>query len=452
MYAKIAKELELRPRPVQVAVVGAGWFGCRVVRELLRIRGLHPRAFVSRTPEKAVAAYREFGIAAGDIAVVHDARELRRVQETDKFLVFSNLDLIRELQHFDLIYEATGNVPGGVKTILNAYEAGLDVVTVNSEMEATVGLHLARLGQARGVGYSNSDGDQPGVLARLIDELTFKGLEPRIVGNCKKFLNLHQTPEDVKAFIPPGIHPYKACLYADGTKQSAELAVLGNAYGYCPVRRGMHGPATSKQDLLTHFSSLIDIAALSRPCIEFTMGTSQAGEGSGVFVVAEARDAQARGDLKWVQQGDGPWYLFCRDYHLAAMEAASTVAEMALYRHPTLVPRGRFVDVIAMAKRDLLPGHRLDGLGGYDCYGLVEKADVAADGRLLPVGLAQFAVARTRIAKDTPITRDMVELDDNLVVRLRQEQDRLPVMRFMDAGSEPRPQPADQASRSDRTK
>jgi len=49
------------------------------------------------------------------------------------------------------------------------------------------------------------------------------------------------------------------------------------------------------------------------------------------------------------------------------------------------------------------------------------------------------AASTARIAKDTPITRDMVDLDDNLVVRLRQEQDRLPTMRFVDAGQRPAP-------------
>jgi hypothetical protein len=49
------------------------------------------------------------------------------------------------------------------------------------------------------------------------------------------------------------------------------------------------------------------------------------------------------------------------------------------------------------------------------------------------------AASTARIAKDTPITRDMVDLDDNLVVRLRQEQDRLPAMCFMDDGQRPAP-------------
>jgi len=45
----------------------------------------------------------------------------------------------------------------------------------------------------------------------------------------------------------------------------------------------------------------------------------------------------------------------------------------------------------------------------------------------LPIGLAEFATVKKKIPKDTPITYDMVELSDNVAVRLRKEQDQLPL-------------------------
>lgn len=46
---------------------------------------------------------------------------------------------------------------------------------------------------------------------------------------------------------------------------------------------------------------------------------------------------------------------------------------------------------------------------------------------ILPLGLAGFATMRTDAAKDAPITYGMVELGDNIAVRLRKEQERMPL-------------------------
>ncbi len=75
-------------------------------------------------------------------------------------------------------------------------------------------------------------------------------------------------------------------------------------------------------------------------------------------------------------------------------------------------------------------GQKLDGIGGYDCYGEVERADITAKERLLPIGLAEFATVKKKIPKDTPLTYDMVELSDNIVMKLKKEQDQLPLPWF----------------------
>jgi predicted homoserine dehydrogenase-like protein len=427
MTKKIARELEARGKPINVAIAGAGWFGSGLAKELFRIPGMEPRALIDRNIDRAVEAYLRIGVDGRDIAVVNEVREMGLAQDAGKYLVFSSFDFIKELRNADLVYEATGDLLGGAQAAVCAFEAGIDFVTVNAEMEATIGLRLANLAKERGIIYSNSDGDQPGVLAGMLDEILFFGFEPRVVGNCKNFLNQYQTPAGVQSVIPKGIDAVKACCYADGSKQSAELATLGNAYGYWPLKQGMYGPITSKQDLISTFDRLVDLDSLDRGHIDFTTGTNLPDQGAAVFIVAYSSDPMVRANMKWVQMGNGPCYLFFRDHHLGAIEAPSTIAEVTLFRQPTLVPEGRYVEVIAVAKRDISPGQELDGIGGYDCYGIVERADTAEKDNRLPIGLAEFATATREIPKDTLITYEMVALRENLVVRLRREQDRLPL-------------------------
>ena len=83
-------------------------------------------------------------------------------------------------------------------------------------------------------------------------------------------------------------------------------------------------------------------------------------------------------------------------------------------------------DVIAVAKRNLQAGEVLDGGGGYTVLGQSEKAAVARDEGLLPLGLAQGAVLQVDVAQGAAIGYDMVALvEDSLVAELRREQDAL---------------------------
>jgi predicted homoserine dehydrogenase-like protein len=423
----IAKKLKERSAPIRVAVVGCGWFGSGMVRELCRITGMVPKVLIDKSLKKTLSTYKNVGVKKEDITEVTTPQELKNAQNNAKYIVFSDLELIKELKDIDVIYESTGDVLGGTKAALYSIEKGIDHVTVNSEMDATVGLRLADLAKEKRVVYSNSDGDQPGVLARMLDEITFQGFEPKIIGNCKEYYNPYQTPAGAKPYVPKGHEVRKICSFADGSKQSLELTVVANAFGLSILKRGMHGPRTLKRDIVKTFNQIVDLNTLKRGCIEFTMGSTEYDYGAPVFVIASRNDSCARADMLYLKKGSGPYYLFSRDYHLCYLEAASSIAEAVLLKTPTIAPKGRYIDTIAVAKKDLKPGKKLDGIGGYDCYGLVERADIVAKENLLPLGLSEFVSPKERIEKDTPLTYDMVDISDNLVTKLRRELEEIPL-------------------------
>ena len=80
--------------------------------------------------------------------------------------------------------------------------------------------------------------------------------------------------------------------------------------------------------------------------------------------------------------------------------------------------------MIAVAKRDLKIGEVLDGSGGYTVNGLCEKATVAREEDLLPLGLALDVNLTADVAKGDAITYADVELDESsFVLKLRRLQD-----------------------------
>jgi len=128
--------------------------------------------------------------------------------------------------------------------------------------------------------------------------------------------------------------------------------------------------------------------------------------------------------MSYLKKGSGPYYLFFRDHHLCHIEAPRSIVDVVVCNCPTIAPSGHYADVFAVAKRDLKSGEKLDRVGEYTVYGLIERSKVTKAENLLPLGLTEYAVMTCDVNKDTPITYDMVEFPkDNLVLKLRKEQD-----------------------------
>jgi predicted homoserine dehydrogenase-like protein len=117
-------------------------------------------------------------------------------------------------------------------------------------------------------------------------------------------------------------------------------------------------------------------------------------------------------------------YSFYVPYHLCYFEVPISIARVVLFNDPVMQPIGApTVEVIAMAKRELKAGETLDRLGGYATYGVCERADITAQERLLPIGVAENCVLKRDIPKDQAISYDDVTLPEGrLVDKLRAEQ------------------------------
>lgn len=407
--------------PVRVGLVGAGFSGTRIARQIVTaVPGLRLVAIANRTLAHAEAALDRAGIRRYSHATT--PAELERAIEGREYAVTADPAVLWACSGVDVVLEATGDVEQGARVALASIRHGKHVVLVNAEMDATVGPALRQYAETAGVVYTNCDGDEPGVAMNLLRLVSSMGLEPVVAGNLKGFYDRYRNPTtQARVARAQRQKPAAMASFADGTKLSMELTVLANATGMGVGRRGAWGPPLADVAEAPAF-----FADKLRPggMVDYLCG---ARPGNGVFVLACTADADRAEYLRYLKMGSGPLYAFHTPFHLPHLEVANTVARAALFADATVTPRGAPVaDAVAVAKRDLVAGETLDGLGGYCCYALVENYAPARREGLLPMGLTTGCVVRRAVARDRALTFDDVEVPTGrLMDVLRAEQDAL---------------------------
>jgi predicted homoserine dehydrogenase-like protein len=405
--------------PIGVAVIGTGYFGSGLLRRLAALRPFEPRVAANRSLARALSSYARAGISRDAIVITDDPAVAQEAIRNGRHVATSSLLLACELDGIDVVAEATGDLLAGTSVAVAAIETGKHVVAANSDVHATLGPLLKTLADRAGVVYTDIDGDEPGLLKQLIEYCQDLGLEVLVAGSGKGVLKRYATPETQAEFAASnGLQPWMATAAADGTKLNFEMTVVANATGYLPAIRGMHGPMADLAKVAQVFSQLglLDGAG---PYVEYLLG------GRGVFVVVHSEDPEVRRDFKYLKLGDGPHYVLQRPEVLAHYAAPLSIRRAAWLHEPTVSPRGAPVaETVAFAKRRLEPGDQIDGVGGFDAYGLIVRADEARRDQLLPMGLCQFVRMARPVAPDQPLTYRDVEFQvDNLALELRRQQD-----------------------------
>ena len=407
--------------PIRVALVGAGFMGRGFVNQVVNsVPGMELAAICNRTLAHAERAFTDAGVA--DWEVVGDAAAVDKSLSRGTPVVTQNYQAICEAESIDAIVEATGNVEYGAHVVSAAIAGGKHVVLLNAEVDGTVGSILKSKADAAGVVLTGCDGDQPGVQLNLVRFVQGIGLTPLVCGNIKGLQDEYRTPTTQKAFAEKwGQDPYMVTSFADGTKISFEQAIVANATGMTVEKRGMRG--ADHKGHVDELTTAYDVDALRAAggVVDYVVGSQP---GPGVYVLATHDDPKQRHYLNLYKLGEGPLYSFYTPYHLCHFEVPTTVARAVLFGDAALAPLGApTVEVVTVAKRDLPGGTMIDGLGGYDSYGVAERADATATENLLPMGVAEGCVTTRAIAKDEVLTYADVELPEGrLVDALREEQ------------------------------
>jgi predicted homoserine dehydrogenase-like protein len=413
---------EAEGRPIRVAMLGAGFMARGITNQILNYStGIRLSAIYNRTVERAVECYRYADeridpVVASSQAAVDDAILLGRPVATADAMALCRSP------HIDVIVDVTGAVEFGAHAALAAFRHGKHVILMNAELDATLGPILQAYAARHGVILSACDGDQPGVEINLYRFVKGLGLTPRVMGNIKGLQDPYRTPTTQKAFAEKwGQKPSMVTSFADGSKVSFEQAVVANATGMTVARRGLL--AYEHRGHVDELTKKYDIDMLRSlgGIVEYVVG---AQPGPGVFCLAEHTDPRQRHYLNLYKLGEGPLYSFYTPYHLCHFEVPNTIARVAILGDATgRAIGGPFVEVCAVAKRDLKAGETLDEYGNYMTYGeCVAVAEMRA-GRYLPEGLVEGCRLRRDVAKDAVLTFEDVELPaGRLADQLYEEQ------------------------------
>lgn len=412
-------------RPVKVGLVGVGTMGQGVLNQILHsVDGMEVSAIASRSTERILQVCETVG--AGSVEEVDCLAGVHEAMTSGRVAVTGDADLLCEAEGIDAIIDVTGAVEFGARLALKSFDCGKDLVSMNAELDATVGSILLRRAEEAGVVYTLSDGDQPGVQMNLWRFVRGIGLEPLVCGNIKGLQDEYRNPTTQKGFAEQwGQNPYMVTSFADGSKISMEQACVANATGMQVEMRGMRGgDFEGHVDELCH-SGRYDIDRLRAlgGVVDYTVKSKP---GPGVFVLAAHSDPLQRHKLDLYKLGKGPLYSFYTPYHLCHFEVPLSVARAVLFKDPVLQAQSPMVDVITLAKIDLKAGEIIDAIGGYMTYGQCENYPVACAENLLPQGLAEGCMLKCDIPKDSVITYDDVEVPPGrLCDQLRAEQDSL---------------------------
>jgi predicted homoserine dehydrogenase-like protein len=413
------QERELAGRPIRVGMVGAGATGRAIALQLgTPVPGIGLMAIANRTPEHGERAFREAGIGAW--ARVSSVREAESSIEqglpvlTDDPSVLTNSDAV------DLIVEVTGTVEYAARVALDAFDHGKPVILVNAELDSLVGPILKARADKAGVVVTHTDGDEPGVAMTLLRYLRTLGLRPVAAGNLKGMVDYYRTPETQRAFAERNDQDAgKVTSFADATKLSMEATVLANATGFHAGRRGMYGPACKHVREMAQL--LPGEQMLETGLVDYALG---AEPHTGAFVIVYEESPLKRVQLAYYKLGDGPFYVFYTPFHLPHIQIASTIGRAIIHRDATVAPvSGPVCEVVTVAKRDLKAGERLDGIGGFCSYGLIDNVASARSIDALPIGLSEGCVLLRDVAKDQVLSfQDVNQPKGRLVDALWREQ------------------------------
>ncbi len=402
--------------PIRTAVVGAGFVARGLVHRIARRSTMAPALMVSRRADPALAILERAGYPSTTIVRSDDADELGDALAEGRPAVTTDATLLPEVEGVQVVVEATGAMEHGTSVMLAALAGQRHVVSMNAEVDALLGHHLEAVAARNGATYSIADGDQPGVLLRMIDETHQLGLDVAVALNCKRNLDVRQNREASRPYAErDGTSVAMTTAFGDGTKMHIENVVTANLSGLVPPPIGTPGVRTQLADVADD----VRAAGIAEGTVHYTLGGDFGG---GVLILASSSDPEFDAPyLRYGKLGDGPWYPLFRPYHLIHMEVPATI-EQVVAGGPALGRRTPEPVAVcaAVAKRELAAGDALDGIGGDTCYGVA--ASVGEGVELLPIGLSGHATMRRPLAIDQPVTLDDVELDEEaFLVRLHRE-------------------------------
>lgn len=411
LYGKLL-DRESENNPIKVGVVGAGQMGHGMIAQISAIPGMVVTGISDLNIEAADRAAKAYNDSADEKVDIHTTTSFKDIIHDD---------------NVEIIVEATGVTEVGAQVSLETLLAKKHLVLLNVEIDITIGSLMKKLYDAAGLVYTGSDGDEPAAIVELYEFAKSMGMEVLVAGKGKNNkLKIQANPDSAKEEAESkNMNPHMLAAFQDGTKTMAEMNLLSNAIGFVPDVVGMHGISGDLDETVKRLNTEENDGILSQfGIVEYVDGLAP-----GVFVIVKGQNPGVVDEMNYLmKKGDQDHHILYRPYHLASLETPRTIAKAVLEHDYAIVPQGVPVsDTVAVTKKDVKAGERVDGIGGYCVRGVIEKHQDVVEKGHIPIGLiVGNTVAKRDIPEGTFITEEDVELDETTTVyRLRKLQDEM---------------------------
>ena len=429
-------------RPVRVAVIGGGKFGSMYLSQAPRTPGIHVVAVVDLSPDRAKASLIRVGWDVPRMA----ATSLTQALQDGSTFVTDDAAAVIASDCVDIVIDATGSPAAGIAHALLCCQHRKHIIMVNVEADVLAGPLLARKAKEAGIIYSMASGDQPALIAEMVDWARTIGLEVVCAGKGTKYLPIsHQsTPDTVwghygfsaEQVAGGDFNAQMFNSFLDGTKSALEMAAVANGCELNPPKDGLYFPPCGVDDLPNILRPRNEGGLLmQKGTVEVVSSIERDGRPVfrdlrwGVYAVFEAPSQYVMDCFKQYglqTDSSGKYAAMYKPYHLIGLELGISVASIAVRQEATGATGEWRGDVAATAKRALKKGEKLDGEGGFTVYGKLMQTADSLRMHALPIGLAHNMVLKHDIAQGAVVTWNDVDYDaTQQAVAFRQEQEAI---------------------------
>jgi predicted homoserine dehydrogenase-like protein len=428
--------------PIRVGIIGAGKFGSMYLSQVPRTPGVHLLAVVDLSPTRA----KESLVRVGWDAPRYSASSLQDAAKSGATFITDDVEKMISSEHIDIVIDSTGSPAAGIRHALMCFAHRKHIIMVNVEADVLAGPLLARKAAEAGVIYSMASGDQPALIAELVDWARTIGLEVVCAGKGTKYLPIyHQaTPDTVwghygfseEQVLRGDFNAQMFNSFLDGTKSALEMAAVSNACDLNPPSNGLAFPPCGVDDLPHIFRPVSEGGILTQKgTVEVVSSIERDGRPVfrdlrwGVYAVFEAPsqyvvDCFTQYGLK--TDSTGKYAAMYKPYHLIGLELGISVASIAVRGEATGATGEWKGDVVATSKRTLKAGEKLDGEGGFTVYGKLMTAADSLQLGALPIGLAHNMVLNKDIPAGKPVRWSDVDYDVSLqAIQFRREMEKI---------------------------
>jgi predicted homoserine dehydrogenase-like protein len=439
LHAKLRARAEAG-RPIRVGLIGAGKFGSMFLAQVPRTPGLHIMAIADLSPDRVRQSLCRVGWPAEQYA----ARSFAESVERGSTFITNDAAALIAADGMEVVIDATGNPAAGIRHALLCCKHRRHIVMVNVEADVLAGPLLARRATEAGIVYSMAYGDQPALIAEMVDWGRAVGFDIVCAGKGTKYLPAYHvsTPQTVwghygfsEAQVAAG--DFNARMFnsfLDGTKSAIEMAAVANATGLEPAPSGLGFPACGVDDLPRVLKPQSEGGALHhKGTVEVISSLERDGRPVfrdlrwGVYVTFEAPSDYVRrcfAEYGLVTDQSGRYAAMYKPFHLIGLELGISVASVGLRGEATGSATGFRGDAVATAKRDLAVGERLDGEGGFTVYGRLSPAAESLARGALPIGLAHNVTLQRPVKQGEVVCWSDVAIDESAeAVQVRREME-----------------------------